>query len=337
LISTRASAIAKPGVLVGHERRCRNRPGESLGPDLIERRHVVDVRQVDVGLDDVAGAEAGAGERREELLADQIDRLELDAVALPQMAVGHLGLGRDAAQVARLMRRQKARHENQVAGLDHRHERRGRGDIEAIGKDRLDRRPVGRDRDHVGHHGGARDQHLRLQDRRVGSDIGAAGGAPRLVKKRDRAPVLKKLIAAHQPRHVGAAGAQDIGAPCQTDLACRSHAGAPERGRSVSPRSSGIRPATNTQCPARTPRASGMRAGPASLTERARVSVSAAMRLESACRMPPANVGEFARLRRLAATVGSDDPSTGAACKDNMGPDRVSISAAETGRRHGKP
>jgi hypothetical protein len=211
LISTRASAIAKPGVLVGHERRCRNRPGESLGPDLIERRHVVDVRQVDVGLDDVAGAEAGAGERREELLADQIDRLELDAVALPQMAVGHLGLGRDAAQVARLMRRQKARHENQVAGLDHRHERRGRGDIEAIGKDRLDRRPVGRDRDHVGHHGGARDQHLRLQDRRVGSDIGAAGGAPRLVKKRDRAPVLKKLIAAHQPRHVGAAGAQDIG------------------------------------------------------------------------------------------------------------------------------
>ena len=167
--------------------------------------------KIDVGLDHVAGAEAGAGERRDELLADQIGRLELDAVALPQMPVGHLGLRRDAAQVARLMRRQKARHEHQVAGLDHRHERRGRRDIEAIGKDRLDRRSVGRDRDHVGHHGGARDQHLGLQDRRARRDIGAAGGAPRLVEERHRTPVLKELIAAHQPRHIGAAGTQDIG------------------------------------------------------------------------------------------------------------------------------
>ena len=57
-----------------------------------------------------------------ELLPEEVGELELDALAFPQMALGHLGLGRDTAQVAFPMGRQQAGHEDEAAGFHHRHE-----------------------------------------------------------------------------------------------------------------------------------------------------------------------------------------------------------------------
>jgi hypothetical protein len=46
----------------------------------------------------------------------------MDALAFPQMVLGHLGLGCDTTQVAFPMGRQQPGHEDEAAGFHDRHE-----------------------------------------------------------------------------------------------------------------------------------------------------------------------------------------------------------------------
>ena len=67
-------------------------------------------------------SEARGGERGPSFLPEEIGQLGLDALAFPQMALGHLGLRRDTAQVTFPMGRQQAGHEDEAAGFHDRHE-----------------------------------------------------------------------------------------------------------------------------------------------------------------------------------------------------------------------
>src|SRR5262245_19195724 len=85
----------------GDEGRCRYALAEVARPDLVERRHVVDIREVNLRLDHARERRARALEGGDELIAHNVIGLELYAIAFPNMPFGHLRFGGDASQITR--------------------------------------------------------------------------------------------------------------------------------------------------------------------------------------------------------------------------------------------
>ena len=82
----------------GHEGRGRDGAVKGLGPHLVEGRHLAQIGDGDIGLDHARQRGARGGERGPELVPEEVGQLQLDALAFPEMPLGHLGLRRDTPQ-----------------------------------------------------------------------------------------------------------------------------------------------------------------------------------------------------------------------------------------------